>query len=197
MAGTGSRREPKRERLNFYASESFTANLKEYISRHDELDLSSVMRDGTEMFLRGRLPVLGKIPCGPLAEAIEATPYFEIVPPILRPRADLGDYLLEASGDSMAPLVANGDLVILRPGVEWSQGEVCACQVFLDKGDFAGPCEATLKRVFRGDNPSQMVLRAINPAYRDMIVDAEALQIVGVMRGLIRRNITSGLELAA
>ena len=59
-----------------------------------------------------------------------------------------------------------------------------------------GDCEATLKRIFwsaegKSVPPSQadeVLLRASNPAYEDMIFPAESVRIAGVFRGLIRQG---------
>ena len=150
------------------------------------LDISTILREGAFIYRNGYLPVLGRIPCGPLAEAVAETPYHEIVPPMLRPRADLGDYLLEASGDSMSPRVESGDLVMLRPEIAPANGEICAVQIFRDKGD--GAAEATLKRFFWEPGHREVKLKAINTEYEDIVVDAELVHVVGVFRGLLRRE---------
>ena len=149
-------------------------------------DISTVLRQGALMFRNGYLPVLGRIPCGPLEEAVAETPYHEIVPPMMRPRADLGDYLLEASGDSMSPRVESGDLVMLRPEIAPANGEICAVQIFRDKGD--GAAEATLKRFFWEPGHREVKLKAINTEYEDIVADAELVHVVGVFRGLLRRE---------
>lgn len=163
---------------------SLNKALREYSARHRK-DRTEIMREASRSYMLGRLPVLGKIPCGPLALALEDTHYMEMVSPILRPRADLGDYLLEASGDSMAPRIESGDLVMLRPGIDWAEGEVCAVQIYGDKNQ-DGDCEATLKRVFHGKFPDQLILRSYNMQYADKTVFMEQVQIVGVMKGLIK-----------
>jgi SOS-response transcriptional repressor LexA len=181
-----SPRERLQERYELMLRPSFKEELSGF-SRDADIEMARVMRDGAEMFMRGRLPVLGRIPCGPLQEAIAETPYFEIVPPMLRPRADLGDYLLEASGDSMEPDIKSGDLVMLRPNIEWGEGEICAVQVFHDKGQ-EGDCDATLKRVFLERAKGKVTLKSINPEFKPMVVDAEYVRVVGVFRGLLRQD---------
>lgn len=150
-------------------------------------NLSAVLRDGAMMFKDGYLPVLGAIPCGPIEEATQHTPYYEIAPPVLKPRADLGDYLLEASGDSMAPNITNKDYVMLRPNIDWSNGEICAVQVY-ENDDLTGPCQATLKRVYVDRTRAVATLKADNPAYPDIEVPLQRMRVVGVKRGLIRRD---------
>ena len=146
------------------------------------------------------LPLLGTIPAGPLTEVIARgeTPVEAVsVEDLLRHRP--GDFLLRITGDSMVgDGIFEGDLVLLRPGVEVQQGEIAAV---LWSGS-GSECEATLKRVFRKPPPprpstpsttqdeeateGKIVLRASNPAYADLILPAGGVQIAGVFRGLVR-----------
>lgn len=181
-----------------------------------------------------RLPLLGTIPAGPLAEVIaRQETAFEAVSigDLLRHRE--GDFLLRITGDSMVgDGIFDGDLVLLRPGIEVQQGEIAAV-IWSGSG---AECEATLKRVFRKpptrlskggrsgnagassqaevsttaapsmesapgaapqdaqegvrDTPpgGQILLRASNPDYPDLLLPAESVQIAGVFRGLIRQG---------
>ena len=137
-----------------------------------------VVADEDSPVLRRRvaLPLVGRIPAGLLAEAVQqAEEYF--TPSELLPHRS-GDFLLRVSGDSMVgDGILDGDLVLLRPDMEVSQGMIAAVCV----GDER---EATLKRVFfEGD---QVRLRAANPAYGDVLVRAELVTFAGVFRGLVR-----------
>lgn len=186
------------------------------------------------------LPLLGTIPAGPLEEVIaQQDAAFESVSvnELLKHRP--GDFLLRIKGESMVgDGILNGDLVLLRPGVEIQQGEIAAV-VWSGSG---AECEATLKRVFKkpasprkrqstpgGDssnpgggssnpsggssNPSgggtassrkigpeteeaeienQVLLRASNPAYADILLPASSVKIAGVFRGLIRPEAPPG-----
>lgn len=145
------------------------------------------------------LPLLGTIPAGPLTEVIARgeTPFEAVsVEDLLRHRP--GDFLLQITGDSMVgDGIFEGDLVLLRPGVEVQQGEIAAV---LWSGS-GSECEATLKRVFRKPpaphqststakdeetTEGKIVLRASNPAYPDLVLPAESVRIAGVFRGLVR-----------
>lgn len=123
------------------------------------------------------IPLLGQIPAGPLSEAIEETDTFiEGVGDILPYKA--GDFLLRVHGTSMTgDGILPGDLVLLRPGVTLRLGEIAAVQV----GD-----DATLKHVHQQPGEPTVILRASNPDYKDMIVPAEEVSIVGAYRGLVR-----------
>ena len=138
------------------------------------------------------LPILGAIPAGPLEEVIASEEVESVgVGSVLRSQP--GDFLLRIKGNSMTgDGIFDGDLVLLRPGTEAHQGEIAA----VITNGAGGDCEATLKRIFwsaegKSVPPSQadeVLLRASNPAYADMIFPAESVRIAGVFRGLIRQG---------
>lgn len=175
---------PKPARVGFNVPQEFSDDVERF-GEAAGMDKSSVFREGARMMLAGYLPLLGTIPCGPLQEAIEGTLYHEFVPVLLRPRADLGDFLLEASGDSNNPEVHSGDFVMLRPHIEPSEGDLCAVQVY-ENEDHVGPCTATLKRFFPDPVSNKATLRPFNTAFPEMVVPLSHIEIIGVMRGLIR-----------
>jgi repressor LexA len=130
------------------------------------------------------LPLLGRIPAGPLEEAIEQESQAVSVSEVLRAKA--GDFLLEVKGDSMTgDGIFEGDKVLLRPQVQLESGEIAAVLVGADH-------EATLKRVHLLQATQaphccgEVLLRASNPAYPDRRLPAEEVRIAGIFRGLIR-----------
>lgn len=136
------------------------------------------------------LPMLGRIPAGPLEEAIQQESQPVSVSELLR--AKPGDFLLEVKGDSMTgDGIFEGDKVLLRPQVQLESGEIAAVLVGADH-------EATLKRVHLSPPQSahtphssgEVLLRASNPAYPDRRLPAEDIRIAGVFRGLIRASRT-------
>lgn len=180
---SNTKRELYSERYTFAMRPSFLEKMKKFGERADK-DKSEILRDGADFYMNGYLPVLGVIPCGPLKEAVEATPYYKLAPPAMLPRADLGDFLLEAEGDSMSPRIERGDLVLLRPGIMAGDGEVCAVQVY-DNPERDGECTSTLKRLFRDHANQQVILRPYNPDYEEIIVPKDHIKIIGVLRGLL------------
>jgi repressor LexA len=169
-----------------------------------------------------KLPLLGTIPAGPLTEVVtqpEAAFETVSVEDLLRHRP--GDFLLRIKGDSMVgDGIFEGDLVLLRPGIEVQQGEIAA----VIWSGFGAECEATLKRVYRrpsaqiatevfsrsseiaaeekarehaqenlhaGAQEDQVLFRASNPVYPDLLLPAHSLRIAGVFRGLIRQGAKS------
>lgn len=128
------------------------------------------------------LPILGRIPAGVVREAVQDTSEVaETLGDLLPHRA--GDFLLEVEGDSMSgDGIFAGDRVLLRPGVDARNGEIAAVQLTHDADCY----RATLKHVFfHGDT---VCLRASNPAYEDVEVPAQSVNIVGVFRGLVRSS---------
>lgn len=139
-----------------------------------------------------RLPILGSIPAGPLEEVITREDV-ETLPIDALLRSQPADFLLRIHGDSMiGDGILHGDLVLLRPGVEVHQGEIVAVIATGAGGD----CDATLKHLFWQSNgksvpasqASEVLLRASNPAYSDLLIPAETIRIAGVFRGLIRQS---------
>lgn len=130
---------------------------------------------------RLRLPVLGVIRAGQLAEAIqECEEWIETGDAL---DAQPGDVFLTVKGDSMTgDGIHQGDRVLLRPGLVADGGKIAAVQIMTAPGEY----EATLKHVFLKPRENQVRLHASNPRYEDIIVSAGQIEIVGVYRGLIR-----------
>jgi repressor LexA len=129
------------------------------------------------------VPVLGRIAAGqPLlaAENIQDT--------LPLPRAWVRDeevFLLKVAGESMAPLLLPGDLVMVRVQQRVARGEIAVVRI---------DDEATLKRVYeeagglvlKGDNPDFTPLRFAPAAAADVQILGK---VVGVYRSLEgRRN---------
>ena len=122
-----------------------------------------------------RVPLVGRIACGMpiLAEQ-------NIEGMISVPEGWRADFVLTCRGDSMAPLIMDGDLVAVRSQPEVENGEIAVVRI---------DDEATLKKVnFDG---TTMVLQPLNPAYPLMTYTGAALanvhiegKAVGLCRGL-------------
>ena len=129
------------------------------------------------------VPVLGRIAAGqPLlaAENVEDT--------LPLPRSWVRDeevFLLKVAGESMAPLLLPGDLVMVRVQSRVARGEIAVALI---------DDEATLKRVF--EEAGGLVLKGDNPDFTPLrFAPAEAAEVrilgkvVGVYRNLEgRRN---------
>jgi repressor LexA len=127
------------------------------------------------------LPVLGCIPAGPLQEAIEeAEDWIDNLYGLLPCKP--GDFLLRVDGDSMiGDGILPNDKVLLRPGIQVSNGEIAAVQI-----EEEGEVCATLKHVHFRVGGKTIRLRASNPKYDDMSLPAGRVSIAGVYRGLVR-----------
>jgi repressor LexA len=123
------------------------------------------------------VPILGRIAAGQPLLATE-----QVEDTLALPRAWVqGEevFLLRVSGESMAPLLLPGDLVMVRVQPRVGRGEIAV--VLVDQ-------EATVKRVFeeagglvlKGDNPEFAPLR-FSPAEA-----AELVQILGKVIGVYR-----------
>jgi repressor LexA len=126
-------------------------------------------------------PLLGEIPAGPLQEAREE--WLDVLRIGDALRTHPGDFFLKVRGHSMKDAgILPGDCVLLRPGVQAANGEICACLIEQDDGSR----QATLKKLhLRG---SQAHLKAANPAVETLIVPAQSVLVAGVFRGLVRRG---------
>lgn len=121
-------------------------------------------------------PLLGRVPAGPLAEAIEDSEEFELAN-LFSPGEH---YLLRVRGDSMIEDgIVDGDIAIVRRDSECSDGNVV---VALIDGE-----EATMKRYYL--QKSRIKLQPANAAMEPMYFEPERVQLRGQVVGLIRTNI--------
>jgi repressor LexA len=130
--------------------------------------LKSRIARGLQVVAEIGLPILGRVPAGPPAEAVED----------IEGRMDLGralqaDYLLRVKGESMFPEIAEGDLVMVRQASAAEDGEIVIARV--------GEDEATLKRLRRRGGKAW--LEAANPAFKPV---RGAFKVVGRVVGLVR-----------
>jgi repressor LexA len=124
------------------------------------------------------VPLLGRVQAGALTEAI-AEPAGHVAIATRLPPAEL--FALRARGDSMAPEILDGDLLIVRRQPVAADGAVVIAMV---------DGEATVKRLWRRragrGEANRIELRATNPAYAP-IVPAGPLELLGVVFELRRR----------
>jgi repressor LexA len=87
-----------------------------------------------------------------------------------------GDFFLRVRGDSMmGDGILDGDWVLLRPNLEVQHGEIAALLV-------GEAHETTLKRVLFVPEKSEIILRASNPRYPDLVVNAQDVRVAGTFR---------------
>ena len=120
------------------------------------------------------LPIVGRVAAGlPITAEQNIEDRIPWPEHWLRGREDV--FILKVKGDSMAPGIEDGDLLLVQTQTRAENGSLVVA--VLDG-------EATVKRFFRGRNG--VVLRADNPAYGDIVVDGMFL-INGRVVGLIRQ----------
>ena len=109
-----------------------------------------------------KIPILGTIACGePITAQENIDAYKERASDNL-PSGSV--FYLKAKGDSMAPLINEGALVLIREQSDVENGEIAAVLVNGDE-------EATLKRVRKfGDT---ILLEAINDKYEPYLINEE------------------------
>ncbi|MBM3462568.1 MAG: transcriptional repressor LexA [Armatimonadetes bacterium] len=124
--------------------------------------------------IKARLvPIVGRVAAGiPITAEQNVEDMVPLPEDWLRGNPDL--YMLRVKGDSMAPGIEDGDLVMVRPQASAENGAVVVALV---------EDEATVKRFFRERNC--VVLRADNPAYDDIVVTSD-FRLNGKVTGLIR-----------
>ena len=125
------------------------------------------------------VPILGDIPCGDL----DQVGHGDIVgyQHVYKDKIGRGRFFLRAKGDSMAPLILNGDLLLIEPGHQWNNKTVVA--VYMDG-------HVTCKRLYLYDHSAALV--SANPNYSPIIVSEEMIIIGRVIK--IERNLVEGWQ---
>jgi repressor LexA len=121
------------------------------------------------------LPLLGYVAAGTPIEAV-ATSETIAVPEDLTGRRDT--YVLRVRGDSMIDeQIRDGDLVIVEDRKMAENGEMVIALL--------GGTDATLKKFYREN--SRVRLQPANPAMQPIVVDADQVQVQGVVVGVMRK----------
>jgi len=121
------------------------------------------------------IPLLGRIAAG---RPIEAVPQPETlqVPEEMLGRGPC--YVLQVSGDSMIEAgILDGDYVVIEQRDSARNGEIVVALVNRE--------EVTLKRIEQ--QPGRVILHPANAAMEPMSYSPDAIQIQGILRGLLRR----------
>lgn len=117
---------------------------------HDDYDVQTDLNP----IIKPKVPVLGVVPCGEPIEAIEdIIEWIEVVP-----SQATGHFGLIAKGDSMAPYILDGDILIVKHSPVVDSGKIAIVKV---NGD-----EATCKRLVI--NGSGLTLVPNNPMYQTL-----------------------------
>ena len=122
------------------------------------------------------VPILGNVPHGDLDQVgPEDIVGYEYVH---KRELGRGRFFLRARGDSMAPLLLDGDLLLIEPGPQWKHKTIVA--IYIDR-------HVTCKQLHLHDNTSALV--SANPNYAPIIVTEEMLIIGRVIK--IERKVNS------
>ena len=123
-----------------------------------------------------RLPILGSVPAGMPVEAIPQTDdYFSVDEAI----AKNANFALRVKGDSMHPVLWDGDLVLVRFTPSAENGEIVVASV--------GGEDATVKKLRK--TAREVYLEAVNPAYPP--IRDKDIAIIGRVTSLIRPSFNS------
>jgi repressor LexA len=121
------------------------------------------------------LPLVGRVAAGLPILAEENIEELVEVPGFLR--RDDNDFVLRVQGDSMADAgIFNGDFIVVHSQDQVENGEIVVAMV----GD-----EATTKRFYR--EGSKIRLEPENDLYDPIVVNANEVQLVGKVVGVLRR----------
>jgi repressor LexA len=124
------------------------------------------------------LPLLGRVAAGTPIEAVAATETI-FIPEDMLGRNRSETYVLQVKGDSMIDeQIRDGDYVIVENRKSARDGEMVIALIDGDK--------ATLKKFFR-ERGGKVRLQPANARMKPIIVDAEDLQVQGVVIGVLRK----------
>ena len=118
----------------------------------DEFGLSIPESETTEKKV---IPIVGNIQAGYPVESFEVVDEYVSLPTGVKYTKNL--FALRVVGDSMMPLVMEGDIIICDRNTEYANGRICAVTV---------DGESTLKRI-KAD-ASGITLSPTNPMYKDI-----------------------------
>lgn len=125
---------------------------------------------GQDLAGQVRLPVLGQVRAGSPTEAIEDVEGHLLLDGALAKGAD---FVLRVKGDSMAPEMLEGDLLLVRQAADAHDGQSVVAHV---------DGEATVKRLRKAGGRAW--LEAANPRYPD--IRSESLKVIGRVTALVR-----------
>jgi repressor LexA len=125
------------------------------------------------------LPLVGQVAAGAPILAEDNVEELIDVPGFLR--RDDADFVLRIKGDSMINAgIFDADLIVVHPDVQPHDGEIVVARV-----SGVGDDEATAKRIFRDGSVVRLV--AENENYEPIVVNADQVEVVGRVVGVLRQ----------
>jgi repressor LexA len=126
------------------------------------------------------LPLVGRVAAGEPVLAQDNIEDLVDVPAFLR--RDDGDFVLRVKGDSMINAgIFDADLIVVHPQAEARDGDIVVARVPGAGGDH----EATAKRIYR--DGALIRLEAENENYEPIVVNADQVELVGRVVGVLRQ----------
>ena len=123
------------------------------------------------------LPLLGAVAAGLPIEAIADNETLTVPPDMVRQRKD--NYVLRVEGNSMIEeQIRDGDYIVVQAQQSAEDGQMV---VALVSGE-----SATVKKLYREDG-NQIRLQPANQTMGSIMVDADEVQVQGVVVGVIRK----------
>ena len=123
------------------------------------------------------LPLLGAVAAGLPIEAIRENETLAVPQDMVRRQKD--NYVLRVEGNSMIEgQIRDGDYIVVQAEQTAADGEMV---VALVRGD-----SATVKKLYR-ETGNRVRLQPANPTMQPIVVDADDVQIQGVVVGVIRK----------
>lgn len=123
------------------------------------------------------IPLLGRVAAGMPIEAVEDRETVQVPPDMLRRKGD--NFVLKVEGDSMIEeQIRDGDFIVVNARPTAEEGEMV---VALVDGE-----SATVKKLYR-EADGRVRLQPANEAMDPIMVEADRLQVQGVVVGVIRK----------
>lgn len=116
-----------------------------------------------------RIPVLGYVAAGKPIDAVENILEYVDISPVLAKKGEF--FALRIKGESMAPRMSDGDLVIVRKQSDIESGQIGVAMINCG--------EATVKRIIKGKNYISLV--PLNPEYQPQIFSIEEVKTLPVV----------------
>ena len=125
------------------------------------------------------VPIFGDIPYGDLGQVKQE----DIVgyQHVYRDKIGRGQFFLRTRGDAMAPLILDGDLLLIEPGPQWKHKTIVA--IYIDR-------HVTCKQLHLYDHGAALVSANLN--YAPIIVTEDMVIIGWVIK--IERNLVEGWQ---
>lgn len=125
------------------------------------------------------LPLVGRVAAGAPIIAEDNIEELVDVPVFLR--RDDDDFVLRVRGDSMIDAgIFSDDLIVVHPVTQPRDGEIIVARV-----SGIGDDEATAKRIYRDGDTVKLV--AANENYEPIVVNADQVEVVGRVVGVLRQ----------